>query len=126
MQAADPAKGKFRAFLLISLKHFLANEWDRAHAQKRRSEKPLLAFDATVAEKRYRCEPVDEATPEQLFERKWALTALASVLARVETEFAAAGKQGLFDQIKTFLSGAEDSRGYVRTCSAGASPTSTS
>ena len=111
LKDVDPAKGRFRAFLLMALKHFLNNEWDRQHAKKRRAEKPLLAFDAPSAEKRYHGEPVDDTTPEQLYERKWALTVLARVLASVEAEFSAAGKRELFDKLKTCLSGADDLRG---------------
>jgi RNA polymerase sigma-70 factor (ECF subfamily) len=114
LKDVDPAKGKFRAFLLMSLKHFLANEWDRQHAKKRCAEMPLLAFDATSAEKRYHCEPADHTTPEQFFERKWALTVLARVLARVEDEFSAEGKRELFDKIKNCLSANEAIHGYDR------------
>ena len=72
----DREKGKFRAFLLASLKHFLANEWDRSQAQKRGGGQTVLPISTADAEDRYRLEPWHDLTPEKLFERRWALTVL--------------------------------------------------
>ena len=65
----DPQRGKFRSFLLASMKHFLSKERDRARAQKRGGGRACLSLDFEDAENRYRLEPADTMTPERLFER---------------------------------------------------------
>ena len=106
-------RGKFRSFLLASLKHFLANEWDRAKAQKRGGGATLIAIDEQTAEARYRLEPVDGSTPEKIFERRWAYTLLDHVLTRLQQEFAENGKVAEFEQMKVFLSGENNSPPYA-------------
>jgi RNA polymerase sigma-70 factor (ECF subfamily) len=101
----DRNKGRFRSFLLASMRHFLANERDHAQAQKRGGGHSILSLDKDNAESRYAMEPVDNATPEKIFDRRWALTLLEQVLARLRTEFSAAGKSALFDELKSTLSG---------------------
>ena len=96
-------KGRFRSFLLTAMKRFLANEWHRARAQKRGGGEPPVPIDAVQAEERYRAEPQDAATPELLFERRWALTLLEQVLARLEGEYAAAGQARVFEALKPML-----------------------
>lgn len=98
---ADPARGRFRSFLLASLTHFTTNEHDRAVARKRGGPLP----DLDVAEARYQLEPHSDLTPERLFERRWALTLLSRVLARLRQEFGAAGKEPTFDVLKRWLTG---------------------
>jgi RNA polymerase sigma-70 factor (ECF subfamily) len=100
----DPCHGKFRAFLLASLKHFLANEWDRSQTQKRGGGQTVVSLDAAQAESRYNLEPAHHLTPEKLFERQWALTILERVLARLQAEYARTdGHAILFDGLKQFL-----------------------
>lgn len=103
--AADPAKGRFRAFLLASCKHFLANEHDHAVAQKRGGGRPVASLHPGNAESRYGREPSHDATAEKLFERRWAVTLLDRVLARLREEFAARGKETQFDRLRVFLVG---------------------
>jgi len=103
LQSVNPAKGKFRSFLLASLKHFLANEWDRARTRKRGGGAVHLSLDSAAAESRYLQEPVDAMTPEKIFDREWALTLLELVLARLRREFSEEGKGGLFEQLKVVL-----------------------
>src|ERR1039458_10054850 len=74
LKAAAREKGRFRTFLIVALKRFLANEWDRVRAQKRGGGQPLLSLDTEVAEERYRIEPVEGATADKVYERRWALT----------------------------------------------------
>jgi RNA polymerase sigma-70 factor (ECF subfamily) len=105
LDAVDREKGKFRSFLLAAMRHFLANEWDRAHAQKRHGGRALLSLDAESAELRYAMEPADSATADKIFERRWALTLLDQVLARLRVEFADAGKAKIFDELKSALTG---------------------
>jgi len=102
---ADPGKGKFRSFLLASLKHFLANERDRARAQKRGGGQTVVALDALSAEARSRLEPVDNSSPDKAFDKQWALTVLDQALKRLRMEFAEAGKEEFFDELKQFLTG---------------------
>jgi RNA polymerase sigma factor (sigma-70 family) len=96
LAAADRSRGKFRSFLLASLQNFLANEWDKAHAQKRGGTAAILAFDALDAETRYAAEPADEMTPERVFERRWALAVLDQVLTRLREEYAQRGQTAVF------------------------------
>jgi RNA polymerase sigma-70 factor (ECF subfamily) len=97
-------KGKFRAFLLASLKHYLANEWDRARTQKRGGRVQLLSLDWQDAETRYQIEPADDVTPDRLFDRAWAVTVLERVLARLRKESLAEGSAEVFDKLKAFVS----------------------
>ena len=99
----DRAKGRFRTFLLASLKHFLADERDRAHAQKRGGGEAAISLDACEAEERYALEPRDELSPDRLFDRRWALAVIGQALARLGAEYAASGKGALFDALKAQL-----------------------
>lgn len=101
----DRRKGKFRSFLLATLKHFLADERDRAHAEKRGGTRAVISFDSLDAEARYRLEPASELTPEKLFEKQWALSLLEHVLTRLRAELAEHGKTSLFDALKDTLAG---------------------
>ena len=96
LASVDRSRGKFRSFLLASLKNFLANEYDKAHAQKRGGTKDLLSLDALDAESRYAAEPADQMTPDRVFERRWALAVLDLVLARLREEYTRRNQQALF------------------------------
>jgi DNA-directed RNA polymerase specialized sigma24 family protein len=91
---ADPARGRFRTFLLTALKHFLANDWKKVHRQRRGSGQAMISLDAEVAEQRYATKPVEETNPETIYERRWAATLLEGVLEFLREECAARG-QGL-------------------------------
>jgi RNA polymerase sigma-70 factor (ECF subfamily) len=108
----DRAKGRFRSFLLAACKHFLANERDRLRAQKRGGECALVSIDLPRAEERYRLEPAHNLTPEKLYERRWALTLLDQVLARLRAECTASEKGELFEQLKGFLAGRKAEASY--------------
>lgn len=103
--AVDRSRGRFRSWLLASMKHFLANEWDKSHAQKRGSGQALIPLDPADAESRYAHEPADHATADKLYDRRWAYAVLDAVLARLREEFSAAGKCELFDALKPALTG---------------------
>jgi RNA polymerase sigma-70 factor (ECF subfamily) len=103
--SADPEKGRFRAFLLIAMKRFLADEWDRVRAQKRGGGQPLLTLQFDSAETRLSHEPADEITPEQSFERRWVLTLLDEVLNRLRTEYDREGNGELFAELHPCLVG---------------------
>lgn len=112
LKAADPAKGKFRSFLLGSLQNFLNNEWDRRQAAKRGGNAVTFSLDDTTAEARYRLEPADHLTPERIFERRWALTLLEKVHAQLKAEYAAEGKGGQFEALQVYLSGEPKAGNY--------------
>ena len=105
----DREKGKFRSFLLGALKHFLADQRDRACAQKRGGGRTIVSFDSLDAESRYRAEPGQGLTPEKMFEKQWALSLLDQVLSRLDAELAAEGKSALFEALKDTLIGARPS-----------------
>ncbi len=96
-------KGKFRAFLLAALKHFLANEWDHANRQKRGGGVTPLSLDWQSADTRYQIDPADNLSPDKLYDRAWAVTLLERVIRRLRDESAADGRSPLFEQLKPFL-----------------------
>jgi RNA polymerase sigma-70 factor (ECF subfamily) len=110
-------KGRFRTFLLVALKRFLADEWDHARAQKRGGGTGCISLEAEAAERRYRFEPVEPLTPERVYERHWALTLLDVTLARVRREFDAAGKAEEFERLKVFLTSARGAAPYAKVAS---------
>jgi RNA polymerase sigma factor (sigma-70 family) len=103
LKAAAREKGRFRTFLIVALKRFLANEWDRARAQKRGGGQVLLSLDTELAEQRYRIEPAEGVTAEKIFERRWALTLLDRTMIRLREEFAGSGKEAEFNRLKGCL-----------------------
>jgi len=111
---AQRERGKFRSFLLGSLKHFLSDEWDKARAQKRGGGQPIISLDDTTCEDRYRLEPVEAMDAEKLFERRWALTLLEQARARVREEYIKAGKAELYDRLKLFESGDQNAPSYAQ------------
>jgi RNA polymerase sigma-70 factor (ECF subfamily) len=111
--AVAPGRGRFRSFLLASLNHFLADQHDRQQAQKRGGGQPDFSLDALEAERRYQIEPVDEETPDKLFERRWAIAVIDGAMARLEQEFASAGKGRWFEQLRGFLVEGPEGRSYA-------------
>ncbi|HTG44468.1 MAG TPA: sigma-70 family RNA polymerase sigma factor [Verrucomicrobiae bacterium] len=103
LSTLDRTKGRFRSFLLASMKHLLANEWNRARRQKRGGGRTILSFDVAEAEDRFRLDPADGLTPENIFDRRWAEALLDRVLDRLEKEFNQQGAGSRFDDLKTFL-----------------------
>jgi RNA polymerase sigma-70 factor (ECF subfamily) len=114
LRAADPARGRFRSFLLASLKHFLANERDRAGAVKRGGRMTVVPLEIENAEGRYSLEPPDGETPERVYERRWALTLLERTLARLSREFEAAGKRAQFARLEGYLTGEQETLPYAK------------
>ena len=106
-------KGKFRSFLLAALKHFLADERDRARAQKRGGGQTFVSLDDSTVEERYRLEPVDAMDAERLFERRWALTLLEQARARLREEYLESGKSSLYEHLKLFEAGDKQGPPYA-------------
>jgi len=105
LRAVDRMKGKFRSFLLASLTNFLLNEWDKRQTLKRGGRQQIISLDEVDADKLYSFEPVDHFSPEKLFERRWALTIIERVLARLREEYAATNKAELFLKLEAGLTG---------------------
>jgi RNA polymerase sigma factor (sigma-70 family) len=102
LAAADPERGRFRAFLLTAFKHFLSREWEKARAQKRGGDRHRIAFDFVSHEA---VEPADQLTPDKLFERQWAITLLGRVMQRLQRDMERGGKGRQFELLKHILSG---------------------
>lgn len=96
-------RGRFRSFLLASVKHYIANEAARARAQKRGGGQAPLSLDFEVAEGRYRLESVDDLTPDKIYERRWALALLDRTLGRLRDELAGESKANTFERLKPYL-----------------------
>jgi RNA polymerase sigma factor (sigma-70 family) len=107
LDRANPEKGRFRAFLLTSLKFFVADEEDRNRAQKRGGG-ALLPLEFSSGEERYQREPAHDETPERIFERRWALSVLDRVVQKLRDEFARHGRPEHFERLKVFLLGHSD------------------
>jgi RNA polymerase sigma-70 factor (ECF subfamily) len=105
LAAADPARGRFRSFLLTACQHFLANRHDHDSAQKRGGGVKPLSIDFGVGEERFAREPADPHTPEAEFERRWAVALLDQTLTDLRAEYAESGKMDLFDTLKGSLTG---------------------
>lgn len=102
LAAADPAKGKLRTFLLTCVRNYLHNEHARASAE-RRGAHLLTSFNQDWAEERYATEPVDDLTPDRLYQRRWALTLLEFTLQLLGEEYTTDGKSELFTALRPCL-----------------------
>jgi RNA polymerase sigma-70 factor (ECF subfamily) len=109
---ADPARGRFRSFMLTALDHFVADEWNRSRAQKRGGGREPVSIDAALAEKRSDMEPVDDEAPDKAFDRRWALAVLDSVLARLEDEYRRTGRGDVFEALRPALAGPRETLPY--------------
>jgi len=112
----DPAKGRFRAFLLASLRHFLSHERDRERALKRGGGSLTLSLDVEAGEAGYVNEPVEELTPVDVFERRWAITVLDRAAARLQQESTELN-QSQFAHLRQYLTSEEPQAPYRETAS---------
>ncbi len=103
LEGLSAERGRFRAFLLASLKHFLANEWDKSRRQKRGGGEMPLPLDWQTADTQVQIAATAEPSPDQAFDREWAVTLLAKVIERLNAECATEGKAKQFEQLKAFL-----------------------
>lgn len=102
---ADPRRGRFRTFLLCSLKHFLVNEWRRSQRLKRGSGKVHLSFDCSPEEALFAREPACHETPEVLYDRRWALRILEQAMDALRNDYQRCGQGRLFDEIQSAILG---------------------
>lgn len=110
---ANREKGRFRSYLLGAMNHFLSDEWDKARAQKRGGGVPMLPLEFDVAETRYTHEPADPATPEQNFERRWAIALLEHILNRLRGEYESEGRGEIFALLNPCLIGNRTGQPYA-------------
>jgi RNA polymerase sigma-70 factor (ECF subfamily) len=112
---ADPARGRFRSFLLASLKHFLVNEWEKANAQKRGGRVQLIPLEFDTAETRC-VQPIAPGdSPDRAYDRQWALALLEVVLGGLRREYREAGREDLFLGLKDTLGGGRAEIHYRRS-----------
>ena len=110
---AEPAKGRFRTFLLTAFQRFLANEWNREHAQKRGGFRAMISIDSHVAESRLGGEPLHGEQPDLLFDRHWAMTLLEQVMERLHREYLESGRAALFERLEACLARDETALKYA-------------
>lgn len=110
---ADPARGRFRTFILTALERFLTDEWHRGRAAKRGGGTERVSLDFAGAEDRFLQIADPGASPDRLFDREWALAALRTVLLRLESEYATAGKAAIFAALKPTLTSPRDTLAYA-------------
>ena len=115
LAGVDPAKGRFRSFLLGAVNHFLINEWKRGQTLKRGGGVVLVDLDGLDPAVRDACEPRSGDDPERAYERQWALTLLARVRERIRREYEAAGQLERHAALKTYLSEGENPGSYAAT-----------
>ncbi len=103
LEGLSAERGRFRAFLLASLKHFLANEWDKSQRQKRGGGVTPLSLDWQTADTQFQIAATNEPSPDKVYDCEWALALLERVIVRLRAECVAGGKGEHFDQLKLFL-----------------------
>jgi RNA polymerase sigma-70 factor (ECF subfamily) len=112
IQLADRNQGRFRTFLLSSLKNFLINEWKRENREKRGGSHEIFSLDEETAEARFASEAFVEQPPDSLYDRSWAATLLDRALASLHSEFEQSGKLELFERLKVFVWGEKCALSY--------------
>jgi RNA polymerase sigma factor (sigma-70 family) len=111
--AIDREKGKFRAFLLTALKHFLANEWDKLRTQKRGGQLTHLSLDWKTADTQFQIASTNEPAPDKAFDREWAMALLDQVIQRLQDECTAEGRPEQFARLKVFLTAGKGAIAYA-------------
>jgi RNA polymerase sigma-70 factor (ECF subfamily) len=114
LSRVGPEKGRFRSFLLACLKHFLADEWEKARTAKRGGDRREPWLDLARAEERYHLEACVEADAESLYERRWALDLLDRVLDRLRHEAVSSGRAAMFEQLQGCLLGERPTDPYAQ------------
>ena len=103
LEGLSAERGRFRAFLLASLKHFLINEWKRAGRQKRGGGVPALSLDWQLADRQFQVASTAEPVPDKAFDREWAIALLARVIDSLQRECESDGRGKQFAELKVFL-----------------------
>jgi RNA polymerase sigma-70 factor (ECF subfamily) len=109
---ADPGKGRFRSFLLHTLKQFVADQRSRARAQKRGGEIVLVSLDVRAEECRGQADFASEPSPERVFEQRWVELVLEGVASELRREYAVTGREELFEVLQSFQPGEQPEMTY--------------
>jgi len=118
LHSVDREKGRLRTFLIVALKRFLANEWDRQSREKRGGKIMHVPFDAAAAEQRYASEPTSTFEADAMYDRRWALTLLDQTLRRLQEEFGRSGRAEDFDCLKGYLTASKQAIQYGEVAAA--------
>ncbi|MFT3782617.1 MAG: sigma-70 family RNA polymerase sigma factor [Nibricoccus sp.] len=118
LRSVAPEKGRFRTFLLVAFKRFIANARDYACAAKRGGGEAPLSLDVEAAENLYKAEPLDTGSADIVYERRWALTLLDRTMNRLREEYAEAGRVKNFEQLKIFLTTSKGDANYADVANA--------
>lgn len=110
---ATPDRGRFRSFLLTSFKHYLSKQWEKAKALKRGGGQVTISLDFQSADSSLAFEPTSRLTPEQIYERQWAITLLGQIMQRLKTEFEESSKASHFEELKDFVIGDHAGKSYT-------------
>lgn len=113
LAAADPHKGRFRSFLLVTLKRFLANEYERQTAVKRGGRAAFVEIDAVLAESRLGGELARHDSPDALLDKQWAIALLGHVMARLQSEYTESARAELFQDLRASITRDDDAIGYA-------------
>jgi RNA polymerase sigma-70 factor (ECF subfamily) len=113
LEGLSAERGRFRAFLLASLKHFLINEWKKSQRLKRGGGEANLSLDWETADTKFQVAATNEPSPDKTFDREWALALLAKVIERLQKECEEDGKAKLFGQLKIFLTAGKDESSHA-------------
>jgi len=113
LELADPARGRFRTFLLTSLKRFLINDWKRSSRQKRGRGQQAFSLDGQAEDEDYVFEPAEGVTPERVYEKRWATTLLEHVLSKLQADYESAGMAALFNELKVYVWGEKSGFSYA-------------
>ena len=111
--AATPDRGRFRAFLLTALKHYLSKQWEKDRAQKRGGGRLPISLDFQAANSSLSTEPASGLTPEQLYDRQWTIALLGHIMHRLRTEFEEEAKAQQFEELKGFVIGDHSGTTYA-------------
>jgi RNA polymerase sigma factor (sigma-70 family) len=113
LAAAAPQKGRFRSFLLVTLKRFLTNEYERQNAVKRGGRAGFISIDSALAESHLGGELARHDSPDSLLEKQWATTLLGHVMARLQSEYTDSGRAALFQHLRASITRDDGSMGYA-------------
>lgn len=117
LEGLSAERGRFRAFLLASLKNFLANEWDKSRRQKRGGQAAHLSLDWRTADTQFQLASTTEPSPDRVFDREWAVALLKKVLERLRSECAGEGRAAQFDELRVFLTAGKGARTHAEAAS---------
>jgi len=112
LRLADRERGRFRTFLLSSLKNFLVNEWEKSRSAKRGGGAVTFSLNEQEANGRYLAEPADGLTPDRIYEKRWAVTLLERVLVLLREKYLADDKALLFETLEPYVCGESMLEGY--------------